>query len=211
MDGRDKPGHDDGWVLSSCVLQQRRCAPSPRNRGLPRLRILISRKSGRPDLRRGRVGVGGSHGGGPRVDPHPRPLRASFARLDPAGGRGEERAPPVIASASEAIQGHEDSLDCFVASLLAMTSRVETCLRILAAQRARALREISSPRNQEGAGKAGCPPHPWSACSKKARGRTTCTGGSSGLPCAMVLRLIGDLPGDHAWLPPSPAGRIPQA
>src|SRR5450432_3547212 len=38
---------------------------------------------------------------------------------------------------------------------------------------------------------------------QKARGRTTGTGGSSGLPCAMVLRLIRDLPGDHAWLPPS--------
>jgi len=60
---------------------------------------------------------------------------------------------------------------------------------------------------EEGAGKAGCPPHPWSACNKKARGRTTGTGGSSGLPCAMVLRLIRDLPGDHAWLPPSPVRR----
>jgi len=60
----------------------------------------------------------------------------------------------------------------------------------------------------EGAGKAGCPPHPWSACRKKARGRTTGTGGSSGLPCAMALRLIRDLPGDHAWLPPSSARRV---
>jgi hypothetical protein len=61
---------------------------------------------------------------------------------------------------------------------------------------------------QEGAGKAGCRPHPWSACRKKARGRTTGTGGSSGLPCAMALRLIRDLPGDHAWLPPSSARRV---
>ena len=60
------------------------------------------------------------------------------------------------------------------------------------------------PRKTEGAGKAGCPPHPWSACNKKARGRTTGTGGSSGLPCAMVLRLIRALPGDRALLPPSP-------
>ena len=29
--------------------------------------------------------------------------------------------------------------------------------------------------------------HPWPACVKKARGRTTGTGGSTGLPCAMVL------------------------
>jgi len=31
------------------------------------------------------------------------------------------------------------------------------------------------PPKTEGAGKTGCPPHPWSACSKKARGRTTGT------------------------------------
>jgi hypothetical protein len=64
-------------------------------------------------------------------------------------------------------------------------------------------------KDREGAGKAGCPPHPWSACNKKARGRTTGTGGSSGLPCAMVLRLIRDLSGDHAWLPPSPREMSP--
>src|SRR5882672_11977217 len=67
------------------------------------------------------------------------------------------------------------------------------------------LSERTTLGTEEGAGKAGCPPHPWSACNKKARGRTTGTGGSSGLPCATVLRLIRDLPGDHAWLPPSPA------
>jgi hypothetical protein len=33
--------------------------------------------------------------------------------------------------------------------------------------------------------------------TKNARGRTTGVAGSSGLPCAMVLRLIRDLPGDH--------------
>ena len=41
----------------------------------------------------------------------------------------------------------------------------------------------------------------------KARGRTTGTGGSSGLPCAMALRLIRALPGDRALLPPSSADR----
>ena len=44
---------------------------------------------------------------------------------------------------------------------------------------------------------------------QKARGRTTGTGGSSGLPCAMVLRLIRALPGDHAWLPPSSVESFP--
>jgi hypothetical protein len=32
---------------------------------------------------------------------------------------------------------------------------------------------------------------------------TTGSAGSSGIPCAMVLRLIRDLPGDRAFLPPS--------
>jgi len=44
-----------------------------------------------------------------------------------------------------------------------------------------------APLKAEGAGKAGCWPHPWSACNKKARGRTTGTSRTSGLPCAMVL------------------------
>src|ERR1700716_1305736 len=47
------------------------------------------------------------------------------------------------------------------------------------------LSERTALETTEGAGKAGCRPHPWSACRKKARGRTTGTGGSSGLPCAM--------------------------
>ena len=64
------------------------------------------------------------------------------------------------------------------------------------------------PSKTEGAGKTGCPSHPWSACSKKARGRTTGTSRTTGLPCAMVLRLIRDLPGDQALLPPSPVNRL---
>jgi hypothetical protein len=40
---------------------------------------------------------------------------------------------------------------------------------------------------REGAGKAGCWPHPWSACKQKAGGVTTGTSRTTGLPCAMVL------------------------
>jgi hypothetical protein len=67
---------------------------------------------------------------------------------------------------------------------------------------------INSPSSRtEGAGKTGCPSHPWSACNKKARGRTTGTSRTTGLPCTMVLRLIRDLPGDQALLSPSPTDR----
>jgi hypothetical protein len=57
----------------------------------------------------------------------------------------------------------------------------------------------------EGAGKAGRPPDPRPSAWKKHGERTTGLARSSGLPCAMVLRLVRDLPGDRACLPPSSA------
>jgi hypothetical protein len=56
----------------------------------------------------------------------------------------------------------------------------------------------------EGAGKAGRRLHPWVPCNKKHGGRTTGSTGSSGFPCAMVYGLFRALPGDRAFLPPSP-------
>src|SRR5262245_46155092 len=47
---------------------------------------------------------------------------------------------------------------------------------------------LTTLNDQEGAGNAGCPLHPWSACSKKARGRTTGSAETTGIPRAMVLR-----------------------
>jgi hypothetical protein len=65
----------------------------------------------------------------------------------------------------------------------------------------------------EGAGNAGCPMHP----QPRVRfGSQVCTRvftaeapGSSGIPHAMVLRIIRALPGDRAVLPPSPAESLP--
>ena len=48
-------------------------------------------------------------------------------------------------------------------------------LRILAAHGVRVFPSIPPSSKTEGAGKAGCRSHPWSACNKKARGRTTGT------------------------------------
>ena len=46
-------------------------------------------------------------------------------------------------------------------------------------------------------------------CKKNAHAlATTGTPQTAGIPCAMVLRLIRGLPGDRAFLPPSPARRI---
>ena len=50
-------------------------------------------------------------------------------------------------------------------------------------------------KHREGAGKAGCPPHP---VRKKSTGKEPqVKAESSGLPCAMVLRFIRALPGDR--------------
>src|SRR5215470_6209302 len=58
----------------------------------------------------------------------------------------------------------------------------------------------------EGAGNAGCTPHPlpYAQNRKDARRLNTGTPKSSGTPCAMVLRLLRDLPAEPAFLPPSP-------
>ena len=55
-------------------------------------------------------------------------------------------------------------------------------------------------RNDEGAGKTGCWPHPWSACNKKHAAEPQAQPKTTGLPCAMVLRLIRALPGAPGFL-----------
>src|SRR6266481_731731 len=65
-----------------------------------------------------------------------------------------------------------------------------------------------SLRKTEGAGKAGCPPHPRPVCKgRKHTVVTTGVGGSSGLPCAMVLTASFALSSvTSSFLPPSPRG-----
>ncbi len=84
------------------------------------------------------------------------------------------------------------------------------CAVILAARFARALRLTLSLSHEEGAGKTGWPLHPGLSRRKKLRKReSTGTGGDhTGLPCAMVLRLIRALPGEPCRLPPSAAMRL---
>src|SRR6201996_9609906 len=59
-------------------------------------------------------------------------------------------------------------------------------------------------------GRSGCTPHPRShvpLCIKRnVAHEHTGSAEASGLPCAMALRLIRALPGDPAFLSPSPAG-----
>src|SRR6266481_4517572 len=73
----------------------------------------------------------------------------------------------------------------------------QTHVRALAARIASELSLSFRPRNRRGRREGRVPTAPMVRVQQKARGRTTGTGGSSGLPCAMVLRLIRALPGDH--------------
>jgi hypothetical protein len=68
----------------------------------------------------------------------------------------------------------------------------------------RGLHQLHPPSQTEGAGKAGCRLHPRS-CTKSARVTTGSTG-SLRLSLRNGLRLIRTLPGDRAFLPPSPSG-----
>jgi len=64
-----------------------------------------------------------------------------------------------------------------------------------------------SPSKKEGAGKAGWPMHPKPRVRNKTKHTSVVATGSpdqSGLPCAMVLTAYSALPGDRAFLPPSP-------
>jgi len=62
----------------------------------------------------------------------------------------------------------------------------------------------------EGAGKAGCPPHPRPPVRKKCTGvETTGVGGSIRPSLRNGFNgFLRALPGDHAWLPPSPVRRV---
>ncbi len=94
----------------------------------------------------------------------------------------------------KAIQRRSMILDCFVAYAPRNDAGGYT-----SASSRRDLRPSFASRltlqETEGAGKAGCRPHPWSACSKKARGRTTGTSRTSRPSLRDGLRLIRDLPG----------------
>jgi hypothetical protein len=72
---------------------------------------------------------------------------------------------------------------------------------------ARVVQGTLPPLITEGAGKAGCPPHPQPRVGKNNHTSVVTTGvpDQSGLPCAMVYGLFRALPGDRACLSPSPA------
>ena len=85
-------------------------------------------------------------------------------------------------------------------------------LHDLAAYFARGLLRTLRLLKSEGAGNAGRPMRPIAACAMKVVERTRVsqvTPESPGIPRAMVYGLFRALPGDRAFLPPSPAELLP--
>src|ERR1700693_5143259 len=71
-----------------------------------------------------------------------------------------------------------------------MSNSMRTCLRVLAARSARALRPFPPSLGREGAGKAGCRLHPWVPCKKSTGVGPQVQPETSGFPCAMVYGLF---------------------
>jgi hypothetical protein len=102
----------------------------------------------------------------------------------------------VIASeAKQSTLSLRGTMDCFVAALLAMTA--QTYVRLLAAPYARGLHRPCPSLRTEGAGKTGCALHPRSrvqCAQRNAHTSIQVQRRASGLPCAMVLRLMARSP-----------------
>src|ERR1700687_3060163 len=80
--------------------------------------------------------------------------------------------------------------------------------RVPAARRVRVLTKSCPSSKTEGAGKAGCALHPRSRVQDGVRKRTRAyrfSGGNPAFPAQWFYGLLRTLPGDRAFLPPSPA------
>src|SRR5713101_5239024 len=69
------------------------------------------------------------------------------------------------------------------------------------------LSERTALETEEGAGKAGCPPHPWSACNKKHAAEPQVQADHPAFPAQWFYGLYVISPVTIAWLPPSPVRR----
>jgi hypothetical protein len=90
-----------------------------------------------------------------------------------------------------------------------LSSSVETSVRIPAAQSARVLRQFCPGSMSRGRREDRVRAAPAVSCAKmhkKTHTSIQVQRRQSGLPCAMVYGLLRALPGDRAFLPPSPHG-----
>jgi len=144
----------------------------------------------------------GFHSCGPIVGP----IKTLLTRHCEPTGRANAR--PMINSAKQSISPSKERMDCFVASLpcanasrlsQAMTLRqFHPCLCLLAARYARVLMGVR-PRKQEGAGNAGCTPHPRSRTQNGEWVRARAYGLSGGIrhPLRNGFTAYAVLPGDE--------------
>jgi hypothetical protein len=115
----------------------------------------------------------------------------------------------VIASVAKQSIEPQGRLDCFVASAPRNDARSHSFAFSRAARAPSYVINLPYPPKKEGAGKAGCALHPRSrvqTCAKNTHTSIQVQRRQSDFPCAVVLRLIRDLPGDRACLTPSPRG-----
>src|SRR5207237_7479396 len=118
---------------------------------------------------------------------------------------------PVIIIArpeKQSIPQHKERMDCFVAFAPRNDDR-HTRPHSPGANAPELCKQFVAPKKTEGAGKAGCSMRPQPRTQRKKRTSVVATGSpkQSDLPCAMVYGLFRALPGDRAFLPPSPADR----
>jgi hypothetical protein len=109
--------------------------------------------------------------------------------------------PSLRAKAKQSIAWRKERMDCFAS--LAMTSR-----HSLAFPRRDAPESWMSLPPIEGAGNTGCALHPRSRVQKCTKKRTRAyrfSGGNPAFPAQWFYGLFRALPGDRAFLPPSPA------
>jgi hypothetical protein len=183
---------------------------------------VIASCSPLPTKWRGGVGGGGSLSEFDRAvtrgpTPNPSPPRAARA------GGGEQRLPYSIfkqplhrhCERSEAIQKsrHSRSLDCFVASLLAMTA-FRTWLNIPATQTAPEFCFVATPMKNRGRREdrvRAAPAVSRAKCTSQKRTRAyRFSGNTPAFPAQWFYGLLRALPGDRAFLPPSPSRIAPQ-
>jgi hypothetical protein len=99
-------------------------------------------------------------------------------------------------------------------SMRCLYFHAQTWLHSLATQFARGFAGTLPSKNTEGTGKTGCALHPRSRVQYAQRNAHTSIQvqrRASGLPCAVVLRLIARSPRRPAFLPPSPRGYLREA
>ena len=142
-------------------------------------------------------------------------LRSSVARCTASGTRKSSPVAAVMPRAGYPVRCGFPVSITGVSGILdrphARAMMVGICVRVLAALIARGLLEPCRSFGKEGAGKAGCALHPRSRMQMHKEMRTRAyrfSGGNPAFPARWFYGFLRALPGDRAFLPPSPCGSL---